>query len=261
MSTRFEKLQEWFSHPLNLLVGFIASVASILSIFLYFHSIENRELSFLTQPVRATIVKSGQSSRVKVSSGGKELTGDVTAVQIAFWNAGKRPIRKSEILEPIIVSIGADHPILEAALKKVSRELTHIRIDETELARGEVSLSWDILEKLDGAVLQLIYEGDASAPIKVRGVVEGQGSVSLQDGAKMFLTQNERPPRDRWWGVAPLIVTAVIALLLVAELCFSNRSHRTPKQFLLLIVILFLWLIIAAMQAWKYFGTSTPFGF
>jgi len=66
MGTRLEKLGQWLSHPLTLLLGLFGTVASILSVVFYFQSIEDRELTFLVHPVRSTVVKAGQASRLNL---------------------------------------------------------------------------------------------------------------------------------------------------------------------------------------------------
>lgn len=259
-----DKLREWVSHPLNLLLGLLASFASILSVFLYFHSIETRELTFLVRPFRATVVKSGQASRLKASFDGKEITNDVTAAQITFWNAGKRAIRRSEILEPITVSTGTDHPILEASLRKSTRQVTHISLTESQLNKGEVAISWDILENLDGGVLQLIYTGDAGVPISLRGTVEGQSSIRLRAPPR----ETTMPPEERygagvklkklvmWVSIVPLVCA-------VSLLVMTTREKPGPGRRISLLLSCFsvaMMLFLTLLFFWQYNQASVPSG-
>lgn len=264
MSARMDKLREWVSHPLNLVLGLLASFASILSVFLYFHSIEVRELTFLVHPFRTTVVKSGQASRLKASFDGKEITNDVTAAQITFWNAGKRAIRRGEILEPITVATGADHPVLEATLRKSTRQVTHISLTGSQLDKGEISISWDILENLDGGVLQLIYAGDAGVPISLRGTVEGQGSIRLRapsPGSTMSPEERnaERVKATRfqmWLGIVMLAFTLALFVMTVREKPGPGRRISLWLSCFIVALVLYL----ALFHFWQYKQASVPFG-
>jgi len=258
MSGGMEKLKQWLSHPLNLLLSAIASFASILSVFLYFHSIESRDLTFLVNPVKTAVVKSGEASRLKVSHDGQEIGGDITAVQIAFWNAGTLPIKKDEILEPIIISLGTNHAILESTLRKTTRQLTHISLDESQLTNGEVRISWDILEYLDGGVLQLIYAGDTSVSIQIHGTIEGQGPVQLRVFHGKISTPEEqyveRTKVDKtvlWLGSLVLLFSSVGF--------FLARKDKIERIFIALVIIAALTLILA--EIWKYKTSTSLFDF
>ena len=257
-------MREWVSHPLNLLLGLLASFASILSVFLYFHSIEVRELTFLVHPFRTTVVKSGQASRLKASFDGKEITNDVTAVQITFWNAGKRAIRRSEILEPITVMTGADHPVLEATLRKSTRQVTHISLTGSQLDKGEVEISWDILENLDGGVLQLIYAGDAAVPISLQATVEGQGSIRLRAPPR----EVSMSPEERYANRVKINkVQVCLGIVMLAACLFPFVMTVLEKASPQRRISLWLWcfvvalvLLLTLMRFWQYTQSSVPFG-
>lgn len=68
--------------------------------------------------------------------------------------------------------------ILAAAVRKVTRDITDFTIDPSRADQGELGLKWRILEKNDGAVIQLIYAGPTDAPIRIEGVIEGQRELA-----------------------------------------------------------------------------------
>jgi hypothetical protein len=231
MGTRLEKLGEWLSHPLNLLLGLFGTIASILSVVFYLQSIETRELTFLIHPVKTTVVKAGRASRLKVSLGEREITNDISAVQIAFWNAGKRPIRRNEILEPIIIGLGTNHAVLEVALRKVTRQLTHVALDQGRLANGEVGISWDILEKLDGGVVQIVYAGDTSVPIQINGVVEGQSQIPLRVLDARITTPEEQYSSRSSGNKISICLVAVLMLNFSAMIYLQRTEHTAFPRF------------------------------
>jgi len=263
MNATLTKIRAWLSHPVNALVGSIGAIASILSIFLYFQSIEKRDLNFYVHPVKATVVKAGQASKLTVSFDGHEITNDITAVQIAFWNAGKRPIKKAEILEPIVISCGVDHPILEASLKKTTRPLTHPVLETTKMENGEIGISWDILEQSDGGVVQVVYTGGTSVSFQMRGTIEGQGTTPLKVSSEILRPPGEgfapgKSRKARWVSVALCAGTVFFA----GSLAFLHRKDKG----LMRVAIVFLLCCVFFMLAnavWALLRTpdGPPFSF
>ena len=222
-------------------------------------SIENRELTFLVNPVRTTVVKAGQASRLKVSLEGRDLTNDITALQIAFWNAGRRPIRRSEILEPIVLSTGNDHPILEATLRKSSRQVTHIALGGTRVEHGDLGVSWDILESADGGVLQLIYEGDASVPLQIRGIVEGQRSILVRTPPQRIPTAERGDASTSIRRI--LFFTTGVPILMVVLLLVLDKEQRHGVRLALSCLVITLMLVFIVIQIWQYNQTASPIRF
>jgi hypothetical protein len=112
---------------------------------------------------------------------GKELTSDLTSVQIALWNAGKESVKRENILSKIItLSFEPQSSILEARAKKVTRGIVNFQLDMSRSANGILNCSWDVFEPGDGALLEVFYAGSVSAKLVVDGVVESQ--VPIREG-------------------------------------------------------------------------------
>ena len=93
----------FFSNPAVGIAGSIASIIGlVLAIYFFDKSSRYRELIYLVHPANAVVVKSGQLSRLSVTLDEKTLNTDVTAAQVAFWNAGNEAIRKDNVLQPFI---------------------------------------------------------------------------------------------------------------------------------------------------------------
>jgi hypothetical protein len=166
---------EWLMQ--NPLTGYVLAVVSIaVSIYFGVVSIRSRELSYEISPTKTLIVKSGQSSDLHVLYKGQDVPTDVSALQVAIWNAGRESIRPENILTPITLTTSPVVPILEARIKKATRNVSQIGLDTSEIAKGSVGLTWKILEHDDGAVLQLIVAGASTVTVQAEGIVEGQGT-------------------------------------------------------------------------------------
>jgi hypothetical protein len=162
--------------------GGIAAAASIVSlplaIYMYVAGQARPRLTMYVHPVRTAVVKSGQTSALKVLFNNKETGPNVTAAQIAIWNDGKAPIRKENVLEDITLRLNPEYTILEASIRKLTRTVTGFQIVPAGTEPRLLALQWRILEPGDGAVIQIVYDGPASVgDFILRGTIEGQASL------------------------------------------------------------------------------------
>lgn len=140
----------FFARPIVGIVGSVASIVGfVLSIYFFMASKETPELTYFVHPVKAAVVRIGQTSRLSVQFDGQNLTGDITATQIAFWNAGGLAIRGGDLLKPLVIRTVNKAKILEAYLQKSSREVVGLVLDSSRLSSGEVEIKWNILEQND----------------------------------------------------------------------------------------------------------------
>lgn len=179
MLTVFEALQTGlFSNPIFGLIGSLASVVGvILALYFYLKGRRVRQLVYQITATRTVVVRAGQASRLKALFDDREIKTDITAAQIALWNQGKRSIRSRNILEPIVICTAEGTSILEATVRRTSRDLVGFTIGENMLNEGRVLVDWKILEHHDGGLIQLIYAGGVDVKINVEGVIEGQRSI------------------------------------------------------------------------------------
>lgn len=170
---------KFFSNPLVGIIGTTASIIGvILAVIFYIQGRERRKLMFYEQPGKAIIAKAGHSSKIEILIEGKQIKRDVTAAQVAFWNDGKKSIRPENILKPLIIKTKDKIPIVEAKIRKKSREVIEINLDQSKINEGEIKISWNILEKNDGGIIQIIYLGSPEVAINASSIIEGQGERS-----------------------------------------------------------------------------------
>lgn len=186
-------LMEFYSNPL---VGIIGSFASVLGIFLaiyfYIESKEAAQLTYYVNPIKTILVRAGQVSKLSVNYNNNEIETDIAVAQIALWNHGKRAIKKTNILKPITIYTENNAPILEAVIRKASRDVTQLYLDTTELDKGRVTILWNILEQNDGGVIQLIYAGSPDLKLRVAGTVEGQRHINQLEFSDKIKTPEEQ---------------------------------------------------------------------
>jgi hypothetical protein len=77
-------------HPLVGLIGTIAGIVGVVvTLIVFFISQRSREICYMVSASPTTIVRAGQSSDLRVHYKDKELTSDVSSIQIVIWNNGK----------------------------------------------------------------------------------------------------------------------------------------------------------------------------
>src|SRR5436190_4202608 len=94
------------THPgLNLAAFAVTLISTLLAAYFYFAALEKRELCVYIHPKRSTILKAGQVTDLRVLWKDREITNDLSVVQIQVWNHGKRAIRGGEMLQPFAVHL------------------------------------------------------------------------------------------------------------------------------------------------------------
>ena len=160
---------------ISLLIGLAGLTVGIYSISL---SIQKRSPSFLADPDRTEIIKQERITNAPIKilrTNDEQIIGDITSVKLYFWNKGKMPIERKDILAPLKITLNDPQgEILDYSLQVISREVTNIKIirslEEPKLA---LSVDFDILEHNDGFCLQVIYLGNPTAKFNFSGEIKG----------------------------------------------------------------------------------------
>ncbi len=212
------------------------------------------------------MVKSGTASSLSVNFKGKAIASDITAAQIAIWNAGRMPIKRADVLRPVLIRLTtAGVPILEASLRKISREVTKVTLDETALAQNEIGVQFEILEQNDGCVIQIIYAGPPDVPFAVSGVIIGQHSPqelryggSISSPADQYV-KSERSNRASAWS---MLLTGSLfgAFTLFARYKRPHGTAATWPDRVMLIMPLIL-IAIGIFEILMLGAPEPPFGF
>jgi hypothetical protein len=246
-------IRRFFSNPV---VGFVGSVASLiglgLAVYFYLESRAYRELRYFVNPARAVVVHAGQTSRLAITLDGALVKHDISAAQVAFWNEGRSAIKPDNMLRQLVVKTSSTAPIIDATIRKKSRDVVKIELDKSRLALGELTVFWNILEFHDGGVLQIIYLGSVDTPVVARATIEGQGDLpSGKTGGSH---------KNLWW--LSIIVGAMVGIIINLLHSLAKRNKRIEPLFLALtsgVTALFVWRLV------NYYLSRTevgpPFGF
>jgi len=144
----------------------------------------NRSLVCCFNPTKTVIVKNGDATNLVFDLDGEKITDDVSSMQVAIWNNSKLSIKTDNILEPLQIISNNKKPILEAKILKFSRDVCEIKIIDKDFSSGVVTIGWNILEKDDGAIIQITYLGDVNNDFSVNVTIEGQKKLIAYSSKK-----------------------------------------------------------------------------
>ena len=261
-----------FSNPIVSMIGWAATVLSLfLGIYFYIQSIKKRDLVYFVNPAQAVVVKTGEASNLHVSYGDRELKSDVTAAQVAIWNRGNESVRPENILEPVTIHTSPSVQILEARIRKKSRDVVDDSLDQTRLSEGIVGVKWKIFEQGDGVVIQLVYAGSPSTQIKVSGVIEGQSEIrELKEPGSEKNKEGIKKPDVEMRNEIGFFIIAFGLFATITFICFIWVIPKRPSLRLPLIIRVIALtglasaiVLIAIGVLLRFFFTSPnpPFGF
>jgi hypothetical protein len=206
----------------NSLIGI---VGILLGCFFYFNGKQYRELTFSVNPVKLEIVSANQASRLSVDFNGKPIKSDITTAQVALWNRGNLPIAGSDILtKQVIISTDPKTPILEASLKKIGRDVTPLFLNLNELQEGRILVNWEMLEKGDGGVVEVIYAGPPDVKFNVEGAIVGQKEIERYNNQIGFRSPYEEYEALRRSNKGAHIISIPFAILAAIGFIFNIRE-------------------------------------
>src|SRR5271168_2924827 len=106
-------------------IAIVIALAGIVAAYYFYEkSVQERAPTFLIDPATTTIIDSSipNLSSLTVLYKGKTVgQRNVVAVRFYFWNAGRMPIRRADILKPVQCVLGDDEEILESRVLSSSR--------------------------------------------------------------------------------------------------------------------------------------------
>ncbi|MBL6752493.1 MAG: hypothetical protein ISP90_18390 [Nevskia sp.] len=214
------------THPLMWLVTLFSVGLAIWS-YLYPRR-ETPDVMYYVDPDKTELVKQGTLSDLSVSFKGAPITGDVTAVQMAIWNAGMRAVHASEIMDTVFIQANVPVQILQAKTTVVTRKEIGFEIEPSRANSGALSLNWKILEKGDGAIIQIVYAGGPGVRFSLNGSFEGQRQIrEIVDPKIDYL--------EHWWLRNALWLICPAGIALAAAAAFLLNRWKNPLTFMLIV--------------------------
>ncbi|WP_066499010.1 hypothetical protein [Abyssisolibacter fermentans] len=166
-------------------ISIVSLIITIISLFLayywYTQSISEKQPVFAVDPAVTQILNAKNLSMAPIKvfkQDGEQIVNNIYANRVYFWNTGKQAIRKDDVLQDIILEIDNESAeILDFRILNMSREVTKFNL--TPIATNKLLINFDILERNDGATIQIIYSAKTEVGIKLNGIIEGVQDIKL----------------------------------------------------------------------------------
>ncbi len=199
--------------------GFIIGIIGLLfAFYTYWNSQNYPNLMAQVHPSRTILVSSEGAQDLSIYANGKLIKGPVTSAQISIWNAGTKPIKAEDILEKIQIKNSMNTPLLSVRMLKTTREVSKFKTDMSEASLGVLGIGFQILEKGDGALIQLTYEGDEKVTFTGSGVIVGQNAFEITSLKNAKDSSQQQTNYNSWarkiGGVAFVTFLATIIFIL-----------------------------------------------
>jgi hypothetical protein len=248
------RVPSFFSHPAVVTLSFISAIAGLVglpvSFYFYYAAKDYPQLSYYVVPAKAVIVKAGQVSKLTASYDNKVVSTDITAAQIALWNEGSKTIKGADVLRPVTIHVD-NTQILEATVRKASREVVRLEIGTEELQGGIVHVSWNLLERGDGGVVQLIYAGNPNVNIYAEGVIEGQPKLVQQSDVQTGTSHK---------SLASFLLTLAVLWLVMVVYRFFRQGRMLGDVGWLMLIASLVSLIGGSLLLYMSRDAGPPFG-
>jgi len=188
----------------------------ILAVALYEKWGKPSELVYSVSPSKTAIYKNGEPSRVTILIDSQKVAGDVSSLKIGFWNRGRKPIRASDIRAAIEIKADPAHPIYSAKIVRVTDDTSGMKLDLTGQSAGTVGLTWNVLGKGEGGVVQLIYGGSSDLSPSIQGAIAGQKSIKNMDLKSLWpISTTSVTPATATSGMSADSYVEIVLLLFV----------------------------------------------
>jgi hypothetical protein len=248
-------------HFLTIISWLITSISLSLAFYFYTEAQKLPQLSYTVKPIRGVIVRSGRSSKMVVRYGNDVLGSDITAVQIVFWNEGKRAIKRPDILKPITIQTEKNARILEVSNLSCTREVIHPDLTRSALGNGVTTVTWDILEESDGCTAQIIYEGKPDLNVYLDGIVENQKRINFipSPEGKIYRKEFNRSARKDFEAYSIFIL--ISSILMVCALVSPIAGQSMPIWIRMPLALIMVCCIGVIFHHLLYGYVEPPFGF
>jgi hypothetical protein len=98
----------------------------------------------------------------------------VSRTVIAFWNAGREPIRRDDLVEnhPLTVRLPDDSALLEARVLGSTKPEVDFACFPNERYAG-INFGFSFLNHRDGGAIEILHTGDDPVDVRVEGAIVG----------------------------------------------------------------------------------------
>lgn len=193
------------------------TIGIILLLIFYFKSKRIRKPKFFVWSFNLIKDASKKLKKLEVIYSKKKIE-NLTVTKIAFWNDGKETIRKDDIPQaaPLKIVINNKYKILEAEVIKRTNEENLVKVIKKN--NKSIIVTFDYLDKGEGATIQVIHTGQSSEDINFIGKIKGAGPPK-----RIFIMEEFMRSKQPIFGIEILKITApkIISILILFSIAIG----------------------------------------
>ena len=187
-----------------------------------------REPTFIVDPLVTTIVNKSliqNQPLTIVDKTGNKILDDVNIATFYFFNGGKEPIEREDILKPLKINFSRANKVLDLRILKVSSNYCSIKIADYDTVSFNWELDFKILEKNDGFTAQVIYVGSQDHKLTIGGKIKGADEINTHYRSNFLL-----------FYFLSLFLLAFTLWFLLTNSRFKKFNSRFHKRYLLIVI-------------------------
>lgn len=190
MDNFISSLETVFTSPLAIAFGQILTIGSfILAFYFYFKSKREKRLYWSINNTNIFKDHSSMLSDLDIKYKG-EAVQNLSVSKIMVWNAGTETIDNRDIssIEPLRLVAKQDVKLLDFSMIQVNSKTSQFALAPTTAA--EINLTFEYLDSLQGAVIQVVHSGTKENDLELRGAVKGIRSLAKVTGLQRPATSS-----------------------------------------------------------------------
>lgn len=206
----------------DMIISSAISIAITIVFGYYFLYVgeKQREPTFYVDPIKTMIIDRTTAADAPIQllkANQDTITSDVVSAYFYFFNQGQETIKRENVYSPLKIKVDTASEILYFKVIKTARDVSGITVSK-DTTDNSMLVDFKALEKDDGFVGQLIYEGSLDTEIRIEGGIEG---------AKEFKSElNSIDPTYVLVSIFIFLVAAYILLIL------GKRNTKSVPKFL-----------------------------
>jgi len=162
-------------NPIFPIATFVIGI--LVRTYFYYKSKKNKVLKYVLKSYNLVKDHTSKFSELNIKYKNEEVK-NFTVTKMIFWNSGKGTIDGKDITtaEPLTLVAKDGYRILEATILKSNNNASVVSVSEVK-DNNSITISFDYLDYLNGAVLNILHDGTTSDIIEFKGKIKGLEKV------------------------------------------------------------------------------------
>jgi hypothetical protein len=236
----------------GLFVGVAGIVAGIITgYYFYLKTRERIDPRYVLQHEPLVGSSSGAMTEVSVLFRGTKVT-NLNRCILAIWNRGTRVITRNAVPEQdkVKVQLPENAMALGTGVAWSTRSAINLsaHIDETKSA---VTVDFDFLDKNDGGLIEILYQGDPKAsPVLTGSIMGAPRGIRSVLGTIDVAEDEENEVGSGTWKGWPVVIVVLCALAVISSLTLGPAYPLSVVTYTLIAEIIVVVILYTSFKAY-----------